>query len=71
MASHVIYKFRYFDQIRKKTVTSRHHAKREVIEAEYPGAEILEHTAMLIENADASMLTAGHVLTAPPDRSVK
>lgn len=67
----VIYKFRYFDTIRRKTVTSKYHATREEIEADHPGAEILEHTAILVENADPATLTAGHVLTAPPDRSVE
>lgn len=48
----LLYKFRYRDPIRNKVVTSRHRLTRADIEQQYPGAEVLEDTAIMLSDQD-------------------
>ncbi|KAF7597970.1 MAG: hypothetical protein CGU28_15500 [Candidatus Dactylopiibacterium carminicum] len=45
----IIYKFRHRDPVSQRIVTSRHRLSREDIELHYPGAVVLEETALMID----------------------
>lgn len=58
----ILYKFRYRDPVYNRISTSRFRATRAVIEREFPGAEILEQSAILVDESgreyDADLKTS-------------
>lgn len=46
------YRWRYFDPVRGKSVTTRYHATREEIEREHPDAVPVPGSELLLELAD-------------------
>lgn len=47
----ILYKFRFRDPLHDRIAVSRFRASRAVIEREFPDAEILEHSAILVDES--------------------